>query len=143
MKMNVENAGRARALKILVVDDNRDGAESLAALLQLSGHEVRLAYDGEKALAIAREFVPDVAFIDLGLPLMDGFQVARLMRKERALKTAVLVALTGYGHDEDKRQCMEAGFDHHLVKPADLDALERLLQNVPGAGQPNNGGMRH
>ena len=136
--MSIEPAGHPHELKILVVDDDRDGAESLAILLQLSGHQVRLAYDGKQALTIAREFIPNVALIDLGLPVIDGFEVARLIRQEQALNTTVLVALTGYGREDDKRDSVKAGFDHHLVKPTDFNALEQLLQTVAGGEQADH-----
>ncbi|MBF6569228.1 MAG: response regulator [Candidatus Binataceae bacterium] len=136
--MSIEPAGQPRELKILVVDDDRDGAESLAILLQLSGHQVRLAYDGKQALTIAREFIPNVALIDLGLPMMNGFEVARLIRQEPALNTTVLVALTGYGREDDKRESVKAGFDHHLVKPTDFNALEQVLQTVADSEQADN-----
>jgi two-component system, chemotaxis family, CheB/CheR fusion protein len=112
--------------RLLVVDDNRDSAESLALLLQVQGYEVQTAHDGLAALERARVFRPDVVLLDIGLPRMDGYEVARRLRQEGGHQ-AVLVALTGYGTDEDQRRSQAAGFDHHLLKPVELDALHELL----------------
>jgi CheY-like chemotaxis protein len=120
----------AKALKILVVDDNADAAESLGMLLELSGHEVRLAYSGPQALSSAREFAADVIFLDLGLPGMDGFEVARELRADISLHQPVLIALTGWGADEDRHRGQAAGFDHHLVKPVDMDKLLDLIAAI-------------
>ncbi|HEY1379601.1 MAG TPA: response regulator [Gemmataceae bacterium] len=114
-------------LRVLVVDDNVDGAESLARLLRLGGHEVRLAHDGPAALTTAGEFRPEAVVLDIGLPGMDGFQVARRLRDAADTKGAVIVAVTGYGREEDRVRSREAGFDHHLVKPVDVDTLCDLL----------------
>jgi len=111
--------------RILVVDDSRDSAESLALLLELQGHEARVELDGSSALATARSFQPDVILLDIGLPGMDGYEVARRLREEGSVSR--LVALTGYGQDEDRRRSLEAGFNHHLVKPVDLAELARIL----------------
>jgi two-component system CheB/CheR fusion protein len=123
----VNGARAAPRRRVLVVDDNRDAAESLAALLRIQGHDVRVAGDGPKALASAEEDPPEVVFLDLGMPGMDGYEVARRMREGPTLRQAILVALTGWGQDEDRRRTRAAGFDHHLVKPADPEALEGLL----------------
>ncbi len=117
-------AGR---LRVLLVDDNVDGAESLAALLRLAGHEVWLAHDGPGALEAAAGFRPDAAVLDIGLPGMDGYEVARRLRADPAAAPAVLVAVTGYGRDRDRERSREAGFDYHLVKPVDLAELHRAL----------------
>jgi PAS domain S-box-containing protein len=113
--------------RVLVVDDSADAAESLRMLLQARGHEVRTAHDGSAALRAAEEFQPDVVLLDIGLPHMDGYEVARRLRDEVGLKNALLVALTGYGQQEDRRRAAEAGFDEHLTKPADLTMLQNLL----------------
>jgi CheY-like chemotaxis protein len=115
------------ARRILAVDDNVDSVESLARLLGLQGHEVRTAYDGPTALATAEAFQPQVVLLDIGLPRMDGYEVARRLRKKTGLKDILLVAVTGYGQDDDRRRATEAGFDGHLVKPADLGVLQALL----------------
>jgi two-component system CheB/CheR fusion protein len=117
----------AQCQRILVVDDKPDAADSLALLLRVTGHQVRTAYDGPKALEVAREFAPEIVFLDLGMPGMDGYEVARRLRKELGLERALLVALTGYNQEEDVRSCRQAGFDMHLCKPADLDVLRDLL----------------
>ena len=109
------------------MDDNRDGAESLALLLRVGGHEVRTAYDGPEALEAARAFRPHIVFLDIGLPGMDGYEVARRLRKEPGMEKGLLVALTGYGQEEDRRKAMEAGFNVHLVKPADIDTLQNIV----------------
>jgi CheY-like chemotaxis protein len=111
--------------RILVVDDNRDSAESLALLLELQGHEARTAFEGAEALDIARTFHPEVVLLDIGLPGMDGYEVARRLREEG--EDSRLVALTGYGLEEDRRRSLEAGFDDHLVKPVSLEELSRIL----------------
>jgi len=113
--------------RVLVVDDNHDSADSLGLLLQLTGHEVRTAYDGPTALEAARSYRPEVAVVDLGLPRMDGCELARRLRQQPGWDAVLLVALTGYGTDEDRRRTREAGFDNHLVKPVEFEALQRLL----------------
>ncbi len=119
--------------RILVVDDNRDSADSLAALLRLTGHEVRTAYDGLEALEAAATFRPDVVLLDIGLPKLSGYQVARKLREEPWGKNMVLVAVTGWGQDDDRRKSTAAGFDDHLVKPVEHAALMKLLAELPAA----------
>jgi CheY-like chemotaxis protein len=111
---------------VLVIDDNRDAADSLAQLVSLLGHDVDVAYDGPTAIARARERPPDVVLCDLGLPGMTGYDVARSLRDLHAGGVR-LVALSGYGQPEDVRAATEAGFERHVTKPADPDILERLL----------------
>jgi PAS domain S-box-containing protein len=123
-------ATTASGLRLLVVDDSHDVAKSLAMLLRLRGHEVRVAHDGPTALEIAREFHPDVVFLDIGMPRMDGNEVARRVRESPGLENVVLAALTGWGQPEDRRRTAEAGFNHHLVKPPDPRALDRILQDA-------------
>jgi CheY-like chemotaxis protein len=112
---------------ILVVDDNRDAADSLAMLLEIGGHEVTAVYTAPDALKRARELKPAVILLDIGLPEIDGCEVARRMRGMPELQGVRLVALTGYARDEDRERTRAAGFDHHLVKPVDLDDLERVV----------------
>ncbi|WP_437629594.1 GAF domain-containing protein [Sorangium sp. So ce854] len=128
-------AGRdaAAALRLLVVDDNVDGAESLALLLEMSGHRTRAVHTGPEALTAARELGADVVFLDIGLPGMSGYEVARRLRAEPGLSGLVLVALTGWGTDDDRRQAREAGFDHHLTKPVDAAEVRRLVARVAQA----------
>lgn len=101
-------------------------------LLEIQGHEVRAVYTGPAALEVAATFVPDVALIDLGLPGLDGYEVARRLRALPSLQATVLVALSGYGRDEDRRRAQAAGFDHHLTKPVDPSAIDRLLLDLDG-----------
>ncbi len=117
----------AAARRILVVDDNRDAADSLGLLLRFLGHEVRVAHDGPAALEAARAWRPAVVLLDIGMPGMDGYAVARALRALPELEGVVLIALTGWGQEEDRRRSRAAGFDHHLIKPVDLEALQALL----------------
>ena len=117
--------------RILVVDDNVDAADSLAMLLRVIGHDVRTAHDGPAALETARASRPEVVLLDIGLPYMSGLEVARHLRNDFPADDVVLVALTGYGQDEDRRRSEEAGFDGHLVKPVDFDALQSLIAQMP------------
>jgi len=116
-----------RAIRVLLVDDNVDATESLAMLLRLWGHEVAVAHDGPAALRAAAACRPGVALLDIGLPGMDGYELARQLRRQPGLERTALVALTGWGQEEDRRRSQEAGFDHHLVKPVELSDLQTLL----------------
>lgn len=113
-------------LRILVVDDNEDSAESMSLLLQCDGHQVDTAYCGENALQLAHDTPPDVVLLDIGMPGMMGYEVAQRLRHSGAA-TSLLIAVTGYGRDSDVARAREAGFDHHLVKPVDYDQLKTLL----------------
>ena len=113
--------------RILVVEDNVDAAETMQMLLSISGYETRTAYNGAMALELARAFRPQVVFLDIGLPGKDGYQVARELRGLPETRSALLVALTGYGHDDDRRRATEAGFDAFQLKPVAAAALEALL----------------
>ncbi len=113
--------------RVLVVDDNRDLADSLGVILRLWGHDVAVAYDGNEALERAQSWPPDVVFLDIGLPGVDGFEVARLMRADPDLRRARIIAITGYGRDEDRQRSREVGIDLHLTKPVDPWDLQRLL----------------
>jgi len=121
------------ALRIMVVDDNVDAAATLAMLLEATGHDVMVEHEPRRALARAREQAPEVCLLDIGLPDMDGNELARHLRAQPETARAMLVAVTGYGQDSDRRRALEAGFDHHLVKPIDLQALEELLATRAGA----------
>ncbi|MGZ3388193.1 MAG: ATP-binding protein [Isosphaeraceae bacterium] len=124
----------AQAMHVLVVDDNVDAAAGMAMLLRLSGHEVAVAHDGPAALRAAAAQRPQVALLDINLPGMDGYELARRLRSQPGLGQAVLVALTGWGQEEDRRS-PEAGFDHHMVKPVDLSALQALLAQAQPQGK--------
>jgi CheY-like chemotaxis protein len=121
-------AGGRRRLRILIADDERDQVATLAALLQDEGHTVREVYRGTEVLRLIQDFDPDVALIDIGLPGIDGYEVARRVRA--AGKPVRLVAITGYGLPEDRRRTAEAGFDVHLVKPVEMETLEQLLSRL-------------
>jgi signal transduction histidine kinase len=116
--------------RVLIIEDNRDAAETLSDILETWGYDVRIAHDGEKGLAAAGKFGPGAVLLDIGLPGMDGYEVARKLR-EGPLSSGLLVALTGYGHDEDRRRSREAGFDVHLTKPVAPAELRRILSAIP------------
>jgi CheY-like chemotaxis protein len=118
------------SLHVLVVDDDVDAAEAVAALLELQGHRPALVHDGLEVLDAARSFVPDVIFMDLGLPGINGYEAAALVRQERSLDEVLLVALTGWGTEAHKRASNDAGFDFHLTKPVRFDGLAEVLSNV-------------
>jgi PAS domain S-box-containing protein len=122
-------------LRILVVDDHADAAESLAMILRLDGHDVRVAHDGPEALGVAQSHLPHLAFLDIGMPGMDGYELCRRMRAQPALREVLLVALTGWGQEEDRRRSREAGFDRHLVKPVEPGSLRRLLTHPKFTGR--------
>ncbi|HWG75844.1 MAG TPA: ATP-binding protein [Steroidobacteraceae bacterium] len=128
------SAGPQAPRRVLIVDDNEDAADSLAMLLSADGHETQVAYGARQALECLERFRPDVALLDIGLPEMDGYELARRMRAIPPLQNLRLVALTGYGQVEDRQRAQRAGFDAHLVKPVDLPALERALTGPAGAG---------
>jgi CheY-like chemotaxis protein len=121
---------KASAGRVLVVDDSVDTATGLEMLLKLVGHETRIAHSGADAIAIARTFRPDVVLLDIGLPGMDGFQVCAAMRREVEVKDAYLVAISGYGDEDARRRSAEAGFDQHMTKPIDFEAIEALLRRA-------------
>jgi len=122
---NIAPTYRAR---VLVADDNRDAADTLSAILELDGHEVRTAYDGVEAVKIAAQFVPQVALLDIGMPNLDGYQTARRIREQSWGSAMLLVALTGWGQEQDRRQATEAGFNCHLVKPGDPQTIGELIE---------------
>jgi PAS domain S-box-containing protein len=121
------NAGQPAARRVLVVDDNYDGAQLLLMALETFGYEVQVAHDGPTALALAAEFRPDIVLLDIGLPVMDGYEVARRLRAEPFGAHVRIIAVTGYGQESDRRRSREAGFVDHMVKPVDLAALRRIL----------------
>jgi CheY-like chemotaxis protein len=124
--------------RMLIVDDNRDAADSLGMLMKVMGNDTRVAYDGREALATASQFHPEVVLLDIGLPTVSGYEVARELRRRPGGATLLLIATTGWGQPSDKEQSREAGFDHHLVKPVDPAALLKLLDRPgrPGHAAP-------
>jgi CheY-like chemotaxis protein len=118
------------ALRVLVVDDNRDAAQTLAMLLKIHGHDVQAVHDGRTAFEAALVFRPHLILLDLGLPGMNGFEVATKVRQDPELSQVVLVAMTGYGQESDKQRSQKAGFDLHLVKPADFEEIKQILATV-------------
>jgi two-component system CheB/CheR fusion protein len=133
VESDMENSARYR---VLVVDDNVDSAESIALLFELNGHHVRMAHDGPAALEIAHSFHPQVIVLDIGLPGMDGYEVARRLRSEAQMQSVNLIALTGYGQSEDRQRSIAAGFNHHLVKPVDPEVLQTLIaSNGPSSAE--------
>jgi CheY-like chemotaxis protein/two-component sensor histidine kinase len=126
-RRTIEENAPAQGIRVLVADDNRDAADSLARILELYGHEVRVAYDGATALEIARDYRPRAAVLDIGMPLVNGYEAAKRLRD--ALGDALtLIAATGWGQEADRRRAAEAGFDHHLTKPVDPQALNEILR---------------
>ena len=109
------------------IEDNRDAADSLRMLLQLLGHQVTVAYTGPEGVRLARQSLPDVVLCDIGLPGLDGYGVASELRRDPATAGAALIAITGYGQEEDRQRSRQAGFDHHLTKPVNADILQPLL----------------
>ena len=135
-------AGMPAARRILVVDDNIDSATSLARVLQRQDHQVQVAHDGRTALLAAAADDPDVVLLDIAMPGLDGLEVARHLRQRNG-RHPLLVAITGYGRSEDRRRTAEAGFDHHLVKPVNLQTLRALLeQTSPRQGESEQRGMK-
>ncbi len=122
---------RGPGRRILVADDNNDAAESLAMMLEIMGHEVRTASDGEAAVSITADFRPDLVLMDLGMPRLTGYEAARQIRAQPLGNLPYLVALTGWGADEDRRRTQDAGFDRHLVKPVELDTLNKMIAEMP------------
>jgi CheY-like chemotaxis protein/two-component sensor histidine kinase len=137
--------GEGSSLRILVVDDNQDSACSMTLLLELQGHEVQVAHAGHTALKMAHDSRPDVILLDIGMPGMNGYEVARQLRAQPAFSDTLLVAVTGYGRASDVKQTESAGFDHHLVKPIDYEKLQSLLaarSHKPGKRSPARTGER-
>ncbi len=120
----------SKTCRVLVVDDSSDSAESLSVMLAFEGHETKTAHDGPSALELARAFRPQVTLLDIGLPGMSGYEVARRLRKQPGGRKTTLIALTGYGQEEDRRKSREAGFDHHLTKPVNYDTLASLINSL-------------
>jgi PAS domain S-box-containing protein len=116
--------------RILIADDNRDAAESLAMLLEMDGHEVRIVHDGRAAVSALAEFKPEVALLDIGMPILDGYEVARIARRNSPKETLTLIALTGWGQERDRAHALAAGFNHHFAKPVDPDQISDILRSL-------------
>ncbi|WP_165252944.1 response regulator [Paludisphaera soli] len=122
--------GPGRRARVLVVDDNPDAAYLMGECLRATGHDVRVVSDSRGALAAARELEPDAVLLDIGMPFLDGYELARRLRADRRFDRCLLVAVTGYGDEVSRRRGREAGFDHHFAKPADMDALIGLIDQA-------------
>jgi CheY-like chemotaxis protein len=133
------DSNKRGTVRALLVDDNVDAASSLSLLLQLAGHDICIAHDGPEALKLASDFKPDIVLLDIGLPGMGGYEVARRLRRMPELGHPVLVAVTGWGAPEDRQRSKEAGFDEHLTKPVDISTIELILTTLPSR-QPQEGG---
>ena len=120
-----------RRFKILVVDDNHDSALSMAMMLQIMGHDTRTAHDGESAVSTAETFLPEVVLLDIGLPKLNGYEVAQRIREKTWGQAMYLIAVTGWGQDEDRQRSSEVGLNLHMVKPVEPAALEKLLAALP------------
>ncbi len=124
------SAAKNNVLHVLIVDDNHASAQTLGWMIELLGHEVRLAHDSQSALDAARDFLPQVVLLDIGLPGTSGYEVCEQMKKLPALQDTVFIAQTGWSQDEHRRRSREAGFQHHLVKPVSLQTLEPILAAI-------------
>ena len=122
----------SRLLRVLIADDNLDSASSMGRLLEILGHEVRLAHDGLETIEVASDFPPDVVLMDIGMPRQNGYDAARSIRAQPWAGSTVLIALTGWGQLDDKARARDAGFDFHITKPADPEELRSLLESLPG-----------
>jgi CheY-like chemotaxis protein len=131
----VGETGPTASRRILVVDDNRDAATSLATLLAFTGHETHTAHDGHEALAAAEKLRPDIVLLDIGLPKANGFEVARKIREQPWGKNIVLIAVSGWGQDDDRRKSQDAGFNEHLVKPVRHAALAKMIGEIRTTSQ--------
>jgi DNA-binding response OmpR family regulator len=125
------------ARRILVVDDNADAADSLAMLLQVRGDEVRIAYDGEEALDAEAKFTPEVVLLDIGMPKLSGYEVARRIRDRRGI-AVLIIAITGWGQEEDRQRAREAGFSYHFIKPVDFEMLLDLIERETPRPAPSS-----
>jgi CheY-like chemotaxis protein len=130
-RLPVTPAAAPRRFRILVVDDNHDSALSMAMMLQIMGHDTRTAHDGESALSTAEAFLPEVVLLDIGLPKLNGYEVAQRIREKTWGQSMYLIAVTGWGQDEDRQRSSEVGLNLHMVKPVEPAALEKLLAALP------------
>jgi CheY-like chemotaxis protein len=130
-RLPVTPAAAPRRFRILVVDDNHDSALSMAMMLQIMGHDTRTAHDGESAVSTAETFLPEVVLLDIGLPKLNGYEVAQRIREKTWGQSMYLIAVTGWGQDEDRQRSSEVGLNLHMVKPVEPAALEKLLAALP------------
>jgi CheY-like chemotaxis protein len=130
-RLPVTPATAPRRFRILVVDDNHDSALSMAMMLQIMGHDTRTAHDGESAVSTAETFLPEVVLLDIGLPKLNGYEVAQRIREKTWGQSMYLIAVTGWGQDEDRQRSSEVGLNLHMVKPVEPAALEKLLAALP------------
>jgi CheY-like chemotaxis protein len=130
-RLPVTPAAAPRRFRILVVDDNHDSALSMAMMLQIMGHDTRTAHDGESAVSTAETFLPEVMLLDIGLPKLNGYEVAQRIREKTWGQSMYLIAVTGWGQDEDRQRSSEVGLNLHMVKPVEPAALEKLLAALP------------
>jgi CheY-like chemotaxis protein len=135
--VNSESALEGRKLRILIADDNRDSAQTLAIMLRFEGHDVRTAYDGLEALATGQVFQPELVFLDIGMPVLDGYQTARQIRERPWGEKVHLVALTGWSQETDRQESVANGFQDHIVKPADPEKLKAVIERVKSAQPPS------
>jgi CheY-like chemotaxis protein len=134
-RQELDGVDAMRSLNILIADDNLDSVESLGMLLRASGYQVELAHDGSEAVETAMRMRPDVVILDIGMPRMNGYDAARRIREQEPNRSALLIAITGWGQDLDRRRSLEAGFDHHLIKPVEAEALDKLLQSFASSSR--------
>jgi CheY-like chemotaxis protein len=127
---NNRSADSPTARRVIVADDNADAATSLTMLLELLGYEVQAVHDGLQAVEATRVFAPDLIFMDIGMPRLDGFEATRRIRALDLMRQPVVVALTGWGQEDDRERSRAAGIDHHLVKPIELDAIRALIEGI-------------
>ena len=125
-----EPAAPKSLLRILIVDDNQDGADSLGMMLKIMGNHTATAYDGQTGVEVAERFRPDVVLLDIGMPKLNGYEACQRIREQPWGKSVILIAVTGWGQEEDRRRSHEAGFDHHMVKPVNPTALMKLLGDL-------------
>lgn len=117
-------------LKILIIDDNEPSAKTLGWMMELIGHDARLAFDGSAGIEAAKEYKPDVVLLDIGLPIINGYEACSIMRKDAMFSNTIFIAQTGWGQEEHRQRSKEAGFDFHLVKPIQLEQLRELLEPI-------------
>jgi len=127
MKTTQAGQNDRQAMRVLVVDDNRPSAQTLAWVMELNGYEVKACFDGQSAVDLAHDFHPDVVLLDLGMPVMDGYEVCRRLRQDETLADTLVIAQTGWGGDKERRRTAAAGFNHHMTKPVDFTKLLQLI----------------